>query len=331
MLYPNVFIEKKFWQILDDESSKIKSSSPFDFNKSDKIRKHSFERILALIRGSNIYTDEILTDTDFRQIASLNDNAKSVILKEIIKADSIECSRKLNLGKKITELDTETDICFFTADEFNNCENKTNEDGKIHIGKEFLQREFFINNTFPVEHTDKDLSKLDKIFHPCNSLVIIDPYLFTNFDKKKTYLFNFLKKIISQTLKKPFKIDIVVKNNDRYNDVIKANNMILAEFDKISLHIYYSKALNDSESDRYLITNYALIAIGHPFDRESNISSNFFPSNPDENLVVQAYNSRIKKLEFIKKIMDKTPDFFLGNLCVLKNDENKHEIFSFTN
>lgn len=329
MIYPNIYIEKKFWQILEEESSKIKSSSPFDFDRDERIRKHSFERILALIRGSNIYTDEILNDIDIRQITTLNDNAKSFIIKEIIKSDSIECSRKLHFGKKITEFAAETDICFFSSDEFTDCEKKTNEDGKIRIGKEFLQREFFINNTFPVEPTDKDLSKLDKIFHPCNSLVIIDPYLFTNFEKKKTYLFNFLKKIIGNTLKKPFELDIIVKNNDRYNDVIKGNNLLLAEFNEISLHIYFSKALNDSESDRYLITNYALISIGHPFDRESNISSNFFPSNQDENLVVQAYNARIKKLELINKIIEKTPKKFLENQCIFKNDNNKHEIFNF--
>ncbi len=329
MLYPNVYIEKKFWEILDEESIKIKSSSPFDFDSDDRIRKHSFERILALIRGSNIYTDETLTDNDIRHIASLNNNAKSFIIKEIIKSDSIDCSRKLHLGKNITEFAAKTDICYFNADEFTVCEKKTKKDGKIRIGKQFLQREFFINNTFSVEHTDKDLSKLENIFHPCNSLVIIDPYLFTNFDKKKTYLFNFLKKAITNTLEKPFELDIIVKNNDRYNDVIKANNMILAEFSKISLHIYFSKALNDTESDRYLITNYALIAIGHPFDKESHISSSFFPSNQNENLVIKAFNTRIKKLEFVKKIIQKTPEKFLEYNCVYKNDFIQHEIFNF--
>jgi hypothetical protein len=329
MIYPNVFIEKKFWQILEEERTKINFSNPFDFDTENTAKRNSFERILALIRGSNIITDEFISDSDFKQINKLNDNAKSIVIKEIIKSTVFVNGRKISDGKNINAFEDLTDISFLSGDEISICIKNSMENGHIHIGKEFLKQEFFLNNSFPVEQTQKDLSKLDKLFHPCNSLVIIDPYLFTSFDKKKPYLFAFLKKIIPETLKKTFELDIIVKNKDRYNEVSYARNQILAEFNNISLHIYHTKELNDNESDRYLITNYSLISVGHPFDRESNISSNFFPSNSNENLVIQSYNTRFKKLEFIKKIIDKTPNELIGNKCILMNDNKKHRIFNF--
>jgi hypothetical protein len=328
-MYPNIFIEKKFWQILDQEALKIKQSSPFEFDKENKNRKNSFERILSLIRSSNIYTNENLLEIDLKQITSKEDNAKSLIIKEIIKSDVYENSRKLTLEKNITDFKKEPDFCFFCADEISSCEKEANENGHIHVGRGFLENDFFPYNSFPVEHTQKDLSRLNKIFHPCNSLVIIDPYLFTSFEKKKNYLFNFLRRIIPKSLNRPFELDIVIKNQDKYHEVNIAKNKILSEFDNLSLHIYHTKELNDSESDRYLITNYALISVGHPFDRDSNISSNFFPSNNDENLVIQSYKTRIKKLEFIKKIITKTPkEISPGFPCIIMNDTLNHRIFN---
>jgi hypothetical protein len=327
MNHPNIFIEKGYWNEFELHAKTLNNYSVFEFDKVIQNRKKTVERIVELFRSSNIYTNDKIEDLDLHQNFGIDKDFKSVLFREIIKNNVFESARKLNLEKKLEDFD-QSDFCFFTTENQNICLAKTEKEGRIHHSSNFLENNFFLNNSFPSEETNQDISKIDKLYHPCNSLVILDCYFFTDFAKKKKNFFDFLHKIIPQKIELQFELDIIVDNPQNSLLVSSIYNEILIEFsNKLSLHIYLPFKLKNKVSDRYILTNYSVITIGHPFDRNSHISSNFFPSNQNKEAVINSYNNLKERISFVKKIIDQTPDDFLSTRCKLKSDNSYHRIF----
>lgn len=326
-MHPNVFVSKDFFKILDEEVKNL--STEFLYEEDEK--KTSFQRIFSFINSSNIYTD--LRDKEivkyYKKSGLIKEGIESVIIQKIIK--NYGEGRSLNLNKTIKDCKT-CDFTFFTADEYNDCEKHTLTQGKIYVGKKPLDFNFFHLTTFTyplVDITSYDYV-INNLKHPCNCIVVIDPYIFTdakNHHNKIPNFIKYLKGLIPKDLQTDFEIDIITKNvennslfNSKFNEIIKE----LEDY-KVSLHVYAPKKLDIP--DRYLLTNYATITIGHPFDRDTHISSCFYPSNYSKELNKIYYNSWYKMLKKAHEVIRETPQKFGLIEAIWKNDDKKHSIF----
>jgi hypothetical protein len=150
----------------------------------------------------------------------------------------------------------------------------------------------------------------------------------SKYQPKIPNLIAFLKQLIPSNLTKPFEIDIII-NNPENNDLVQSKNkQILDAFsNKISLHIYALRSIQE-DADRYFITNYGVFAIGHPFDRPTNVSSSFFPSNNNKEAIKSSYNTWLNKIKLAKDLINKTPPNYGLIKTIWKSDEVNHSIFN---
>jgi hypothetical protein len=84
--------------------------------------------------------------------------------------------------------------------------------------------------------------------------------------------------------------------------------------------------MND-ENDRYLLTNYGVFSIGHPFDRKSNVSCSFYPSNNNIQDIHISFNFWREKIEFAKSMIKSTPLSFGASKAIWKSDDLIHSIY----
>ena len=339
MNYPNIFIEYDFWGEFENLRSSLNNCDEFD--RDIQNRKNSFERILQLFRSANIYTNEKIQYSEYKEYIAIHQNWKSVIFREIVKSNGFKSCRKLSDATDENQEDilNQSDTCFFTTENHNTTRQKMLQEGRIYETSKSFENDFFLNTSCPSEPIPssseifQDFSKIEKITHPCNSLIILDRYFLSNFNKKnqktKKSILSFLNKIISPKIEKYFELDIIFENPNNNALVTKLYHEILNEFDnKLSLHIYFPYGWEANKADRYMLTNYSVITIGHPFDRESFISSNFFPSKQNSQDVINAYNYLKERIGFVKKIIEGTNEHTNDIVLKLKSDNFSHRIFN---
>ncbi len=336
--YPNLFISDIFFDSLDKTRKELEGFSMLD-NVDDK--RKSFSRVKDLFEMGNIYTN-IKKETILKYKENIDGQTKDIkhyILKLILKEDGYQNKRELECEKNIEDCIL-SNFCFFIDKNHEDCENLSQLEGKIIVGEDFLNSSFYLEQTFAGESTDENTIQVDKIRHPCTSLVIIDRYLFIDDDRRPNKIpqfISFLKNIIPSELSKPFEVDIIIENKQK--NIINKYNQILKDFsNNISLHIYAVNKKNFfdyDESDRYLITNYSVINIGHPWDRKTFISCNFYPSCDTKEKIKSSYATWIKKIIEAHNLIKTVPkNGSFGNIkVVLKSDDEKltsnikHSIF----
>lgn len=133
--------------------------------------------------------------------------------------------------------------------------------------------------------------------------------------------------MIPKGLSKTFEIDILIENPEN-NGLVEAkyNENLKAFPNKLSLHIYAPRRFGN-ESDRYLINNCAALIIPHPFDWDTNITCNFYPSNISKQAIRSAYGIWLKKLKLARDLINRTPDYYDSIKSTWVSDELKDSIF----
>ncbi len=332
-MYPNIYVSEDFFDNVDIEWSKIPQTSIYSTNLEDEDKRKSLNRIKDLMLTSNIYsdiTDKSLVKYHTKQFGTYN-NFKDLILNTAIKDSSYKNGRNLNIRNELKDYNKNS-FCFFTNYDYSECNEKSQEIGKIIVGRDFLNSSFYLNNTFATESTDEKIHQISKSKHPCKNLIIIDKYLFDDASSRLPKIPNlllFLKELIPPKFKGKFQIDIITENksNDRLFES-KINQILEAFSNNLSLHVYAPGTINQ-ENDRYLITNYAVFSVGHPFDRNTNVSCNFYPSNNSINDIKNSFHIWREKIELALDIINKTPKTIGLYKSIWKSDDIKHSIFEF--
>lgn len=332
-MYPKVNVSEEFLDSLDEIANEINSqSSTISINSNDKItlEKRSLQRIINLLKNAQLNTD--IQDRGVIKIIKSSGNKNYSTFKEwfihlAYKQNRITLANELNNYAKANE-------CFFSEMLSDNTEEISLKKGLLMKGKPCTKIPFFLEHTFATIETTSDLHEIINCKHPCSGMVIIDSYLFNensnNSSNKIDTLISILKEFISPELEKPFQLDIIIENKkcELTNSLIeKRFNQILKSFghNKLSLHIYAPNRLN--ESDRYFITNYSVITVGHPLDRNSNISCNFYPSHENESGIKSGYKLWKSKIDFAINVIKGTPPKIGETICILKSDNLIHDIF----
>jgi len=177
---------------------------------------------------------------------------------------------------------------FFISDN-ENCEQLQNNYGMLFISNDDLYRKasiLFSDDTFRKIDNNTDWNILKQFGHPCNFILLIDNFIFSNeksiFEKDFKMLFDSLlpqkhKRCISITIraKRPSAKDLSGKENKHWKDwkeifddddwknkveiyceeIIKEKRPIKIKFQEI----------DNSEHDRHLITNYYWFSSGYGF------------------------------------------------------------------
>lgn len=332
-MYPNLFVSENFFENFDYEWGSLPSANIYSTDINEDEKRKSINRIKDLMLVSNIFsdiTDKSLVKYHIKKFGVYN-NFKDLILNKAIKDSSFKNGRKLIIRTEMQDC-RKSGFCYFTNLDYEECIDKSNKTGKIIVGKDFLKSQFYLTNTFATESTDEKLPQIRKSKHPCSSLIIIDKYLFDDASSRTAKVPNlilFLKELISPDFKGKFQIDIITEN--RSNDKLfeaKIGEILESLPDNLSLHVYAPATINQ-ENDRYLITNYAVFSVGHPFDRKTNISCNFYPSNNNIDDIKSSYNVWLEKIQLALEIINKTPNTFGLYKSIWKSDNLVHSIFDY--
>jgi hypothetical protein len=348
-MYPNVYLETDFTKEFD----RYEESLPSVSRRSDKtLRAHaeSLRRILDFLMSANVYSDFSEDDVknSFTAESGFSKNLKEQIIRSTYKNDAYtDIDRRLIIDKN-RESTFSNQFSLFIGDLFQDAFDSSEQQGMIVIGKEFLENPFFLNHSFASVATDQSLFQIQNIKHPCSSLVIIDKYVFKNAPKFETKFPNLLKVIewlMPKGLSHKFEISIITENtkDERTSLISSKYNEIRKHFgDKVSLQIIAPKILDEVESsDRFILTNYAMISIPHPFDRPTTISCNFYPSHQEDfgpdrltetknKIVIEGYKTWEAKIDLAKAVIKKTPKNKIGTVKHVWKEENEpeHKIFN---
>lgn len=324
-MYPNVYVTEGFLENFDACYRELPAISIYDEDAINKDKRDSIDRIKNLFLSSNFYTDakgKTLLKYCQKQFGTFN-NIKDLIFHSLVK--NPYQNRPILYPEKQASDCQQSNFCFFT-------DNKAEANNSAHIvmGKDFLESPFYLHHTFAGELTNAQIHQVDRIKHPCTSLVIIDRYLFEDderYEAKIPNLIHFLTHLIPDGLSQKFEIDIITGNKNANNFQNKFNQIVEAFPKRISLHVYTARKLN--ENDRYLLTNYATVTVGHPFDRNTNISCSFYPSVTDKNEVKEAFRTWSSKLIMAKNLIKNTPETFGLVQAIWRSDDLTHSIFDF--
>ena len=328
-MYPNLFIGDDFFTIFDNAYKALGNQSIYNADSDYESKRNSLIRIRDLFLSSNIRTDvkdQAVIKYWTREFET-HENIRDLVLHKIVKDHAYANSRSLETNKQIKDCH-ESNFCFFSTAPLEEHKKQFPVKGRIVVGSDFLSKPFYLNHTFATESTDETIPQISRMKHPCTSLVIIDRYLFEDASTSKIpNLILLLRTIIPQDLSCTFEVDIITRitdNNDKRVES-KYNQILTALSNKISLHVYCSRRLE--EHDRYFITNYAIFSIGIPFTGNSNISCNFYPSNVSRDAIKTSFKHWLSKIEFAKRFIKSTPPNLGSIRTIWRSDNIEHSIF----
>jgi hypothetical protein len=333
-MHPTIYVAEAFFDIFHSEYLKVERAGLYISDAEIENKKMSIQRIKDLLLASNIYSDisiETLQQAHSKTLGTFV-NAKDFILHAKIKRHSCKINSTIH-GNRCKHDCPEGSSCYFTNEDYANCEALSKSSGTIVLGQEFLRIPFYLEQTFGNVDTDEKIYQAENIKHPCFGLIIFDRYLFDDGSSKIQKLPNliqFLSQVISPDLKRSFEIDIITENIDNNHLFEKKYNQILEYFgEKISLHIYTSKKNSKNiPHDRFIITNYATYSVGLPFVGETSVSCNFFPSNFSTNAIIESYRQWKSKVILASRIIKKTPEKIGYIKYKWKSDDTHHSIFN---
>lgn len=333
-MYPKVFISNSFLDEFGKAEKSIPKTSLYAVDSELELKNQSLRRIRDLFLSSHLYSDIGVEELEKLQTLEFGvaTNIKELIFHSIIKERSNSTSkRSVEIKCKRGQL-KEGNVSFFLGESRDACRDFSEKEGRVCLGLDFIESPFFLDHSFPPIITDATLYQIKELKHPCSSLLIIDKYLFK--DKKGNppkipNLINVIEYLIPENLEGKFEIDIISENQNYSNYTIDSKVKQLTDYfgDKISLHVYVPGIISE-ESDRFFITNYMVIVIPHPLDRNTTLSSSLFLSQEKPERIIEGYGLMKSKVHLGHNIIKKTPKTFGTIKSMWKTDDLKHSIFN---
>lgn len=151
-------------------------------------------------------------------------------------------------------------------------------------------------------------------FAPCNSMLIIDKYIFSNpFETKLKSLLEFIN-LHKKNIKVPFHLTIIFSTEfkNTKQPPLSTNHINKAFHELKSMKSIDCELVIDNRiaiDDRLVFTNYTSANIGHPFDgRPTRFNQNFLGFETDKEKIRRNYKQYLADLRYWKKVIDKIPN-----------------------
>jgi hypothetical protein len=290
-----VFVSENFL----DEFTNLENKS---FKNNDRSKLEIYYKIYKLVYSafsitSDISLDNLISGFDLTGNKAYND------IKDLIKQHTIKSG-----SYKYSELNFEVipNFSAFYLITANQIINK--QSGVIIIDDLINLNNFYSECTVNSLEIKDDYSIIKEAVPPCNSMIIIDKYLFDG-EKKLNNLIKFIKLYHNKVLDIPFQLTII-SSYENYNKTISPSifNDYIQELDRIE-NFNYEILLdkNIPRSDRLIYTNYTIGNIGHPFDNRPTVfNQNFLgTSNNIKRNYLEFYQRLIEWEKFCDKIPEK--------------------------
>jgi hypothetical protein len=321
MKRPVVYLSKVFLEKIDECEPifRAKRGNP-ETGEFIPAELKTLERIVVLLLSG-----ELLTDYDDKEAVKLFKKAatnqlcasfRELIIKQAIKQDRLHhnvaaFTRYTNAAGEVdannfTKLTIYQNASYFLPSNQQDCNAAASKTGLAVVGTDFDFKDFFTAATISNYATSSQLHELEKVAHKGNGLVIIDKYILqdsTTFEEKLPNIISTIKKFMPSTLDGKFELTIITKHNQ--NDTIarhKVDELLdaLGGSEHISFKLIAPQHMQ--EGDRYILSNYLSITIGHPYDRASVLSSSCIISQEAKEKLQEAYKTWYMKLQLAKQI-----------------------------
>ncbi len=323
---PDTFVVNDFIEHLDQKEKEFSSMSNYVDRNSIKKKIDILNRVLNFLLASNINTD--LSEKDivkFYKKVSANKNYMSLkehIYFNAVKNQRLTCYEEIFensfINKEfcfkvfLSQVNKQSGVYFIPCDS-GKCEELKEELGLIVIGTDFCFDDFYEDKKIVGKVISKEMNGIEVCQHPCNSMIIVDPYIFKpgkgRVDKTPNII-RMIKAFMSEKLSVKFHLLILTEDPINYHldylDYQSKINKILQELggpEKILIEVYTSTTMHFD--DRIILTNYANINIGHPYDRDTYLNCVIFFADTDEINIRNNYSEYLKLHNLIKNNIQK--------------------------
>ncbi len=343
---PTVYLSKTFLQKIDECEPvfRAKRGNP-ETGEFIPAELKTLDRIVVLF-----LCGELLTDYDEREAVKLFKKAATnqlsssfseLIIKQAIKQNRLQhgvpaFSRYTKTdafidAKQLAKSTMYRNASYFLNSTQSECDEAAAKTGLAIVGKDFEFKDFFTACTISNYATSAQLSELKKVAHKGNGLVIIDKYILEDsaaMDEKLPNIISTVKQFMPLNLDEKFELTIITKHNQ--NDAMasrRAKELLdaLGGTDKVSFKLIAPHKMQ--ESDRYILSNYLSITVGHPYDRESVLSSSCIISQDGKDKLQEAYKTWYRKLKLASKIVDQTVAI-ASHSFVFETDNSPHRLLN---
>jgi len=312
-----IFISNKFldeFVLFEDYVTSIKIRSKIEI----------CNKIFYLISsGLDINSD--LSPEEITKCFDISGEKKYKNIKDVISSIAIKNSNFKFFNLNFNDIPNHIAYYFLNNEIF-----KNKNYGVIKVDDLYDLSDFYSNCTLnSLDIGEDDYSLIEKSAPPCNSMILIDKYLFKG-EKKLKKLIKFLNIYINDDLEIPFQLTILSSyENNNINIPLTVFNKAIYEFDKIknlNFQILLDKKI--PKDDRIFFTNYTKGNIGHPFDRETIFNQNFLATSQN---IKRDYEDFFKSLKELRKFIEKIP-YKMGNIITrYENIKFENRIFSNLN
>jgi hypothetical protein len=289
-----VFVSETFL----DEFTNLENKS---IENKDRSKSEAYYKIYKLVNSafnirSDISSDYAISRFDITGNKSF-ENIKDLVAFRAIKSENY----------KYSELNFEV-IPNFSAFYLITATQIINKQSGVIIIDDLINlNNFYSECTVNSLEIRDDYSIIKEAVPPCNSMIIIDKYLFVG-DKKLNNLLKFIKLYHNKVLDVPFQLTIISSydNNNKTisPSIFKDSIQELDRIENFNYEILLDK--NIRTGDRLIYTNYTKGNIGHPFDNRPTVFNQNFLGTSDN--IKRDYIDFFKSLTDLEKFCDKIPE-----------------------
>ncbi|HEX5154202.1 MAG TPA: hypothetical protein VFW07_22295 [Parafilimonas sp.] len=333
---PSAYVADSFVDYLESKEKELSSSTDYSERMNTQKQRNTIDRILNFLQCAKINTDLSASRVEniYNPIAG-NKNfqtMKEYLYHKALKNDLIcnvsfeqSLTNNISFEKFIQETDDPNAVYFIPLDvaESQIIQNKF---GLVVIGNGFDFNSFYEDKNFAGKTISKGMDEITVCKHPCNSLIIVDPYFFSGKNwkmNKAPGIIKIIKAFILENLSLKFHLLILTEMDKSISDYKPQINFLmecLGGNENLFMESYIDSSKIFS-SDRLFITNYAYINIGHPFDRETCLNSTIFFSGNNQESIKENFDEQMKKIELIRDSIKKIPKTIGTIKTVLKTNE----------
>jgi hypothetical protein len=311
---PIVYIADKFLDYFVEYEATLERIDRLSANyQHNKSTHNSIDLVMNVLLTAQINID--LTSDEFTKLVKKQfkngdkpyQNLKEFFYYTWIKnsTQSIKCD-EINLDNNPTEK-----AVYFLNKDNDTCTEIEKEKGIVCKGINWKFENFYDTHNFVKIINGTYYQDIDWC-SPTNNLIFFDPYLLTN-RLGEDKILNVID-IINAFSKRNKQLNvIIVTSNDAEN-----NHLNESKFNQIKnetsckLQMIVPKELKKNTqkiNDRWILTDYSFITIGHPFEvKDTHFSSNFIIANNNRNMILKDFESYSKLLNttnyFIKNSID---------------------------
>lgn len=317
---PSVFVDIGFFKVLDEF---IDNSGDFEISKRGENRN----QLIDILNESDIYAD--ISTKDVLKLHKKGSSAtySAENWQEFVFLRALRKNR-LSILKRDLSIPQRVHLLGCDAQEINEIVDQNNI---FCEGIDYTYEHPISPISIASIDIDKEMNGIDKIKHRCRNVVLIEPYIFAPLGSKEKNvpkIPNFaklLKELFLDNSSAVCHLSILYHRDSVIHSLVQGKiDEIKNEMNNVNLEVTaFGHAANLFQGNRHLITDYSIMDLQHPFDRDdSSISANFLYDRD-----IRESFQRVKKILDIGKGAFSSAPASFGLQQIKFGDMNENKLF----